>query len=194
MGAIRYAETPYVTRQHYYYSGEYAVEISLGRDGCGPDALVSHWAAEGQQDDVDQAVESALTVQREWQKWCDESLERSGEAELDNEGEPRKVIITVSNTGIHGMEGEEWSEEKLREWAEKYKESRTKCDQCGDPLEQNYYTISDYDDFYFCSEGCADNYYWQNHEDDEEEELAYAEMAIEDETATNYRAEMEARV
>lgn len=148
-----FAEEYHVTRQIYYYSGEYAVEISRGRDGCGPDALMPHWEAEGYYTDPREAAEAAIKVHQLWfDLWC---KERTGD-------EDTQIIVTVSNTGFHGIEGEDMSYEEIRKWAQQEYSNLVKCEQCGELVtDKEHYTMEGEEDVFYCSENCAENAYWE---------------------------------
>jgi hypothetical protein len=159
----KFAEKYHITRQHYWYSGDYAVEVSRGRDSCGPDALMPVWEAESWYDSPKEAVEAALHIRDWWlELWNKES---TGEECPD-------IVVTFSNTGLHGFEGEAMTDQELMSWAAREYESLVKCDHCGELVSKNdKYTIDDFDGDFFCSQNCAENAYWElNNQLDEEAE------------------------
>ena len=178
----------YVSRQHYYYSGDCAVEIAAGGlDYSGCDMLVSKYRGEGEEySDPREAVKSAVEILKLWQ--ADNPDDVIGIAYGHNLDmiEPEAIPSDGFADG-----GEEYTPEELqimydtqleeviqsaRIWAEKEYQSLLKCDRCGEVIEnpQHYYYLEEYDYLgeKFCSDSCADSAYefYQRQEAEFEEE------------------------
>jgi hypothetical protein len=148
----------FVSRQCYYYSGDYCVEIQLGgRDCAGPDMLVEKYRSlgEGKEfDDVREATEAAIKIRDVWQKHLDAP---------QLEDEAKKVIIGMGNSMGMGVGVEEDTDKNLRARAQKIFDKMPKCDECGGFRGTESFghdfslTVNDKEDRYpFCSEGCCD--------------------------------------
>ena len=133
---------PYtVTRQLQWPEGAPVVEVSVGGiDYTNPDALVSRYPGEfDTYDDPREAVETAISICREWRK----------------DGQPKARVGVGSTLGMT-MPFEPCSFDYARRWAAKRFEALPKCDRCGKPLPERHYVHPDLDDQRFCSECCAD--------------------------------------
>ena len=153
----------YVCCQHYYYSGDYAVEITEGGlDYAGPDHLVEQYPELGEGEAFQNPQDAALAafkILRAWRK-----------------DEPEKhVILTVRTqlAGYWGMEGEPWETGDVKRWAREAWEALPKCPRCGEPKPEegwgNCFTVFD-DEYPYCSEYCADEHYHEMMQELEEEE------------------------
>jgi len=137
-----------VSKQHYFYSGEYAVEVAAGGLDCaGCDAL----SIVGEWNDPRDAVEVAINT---WLEWGKEMVDTN--------------IILTYGYNLDMIEGscceQETIIEDIRLWGEQEYSELDKCDRCGDILSDNddHWVLHDYDGYTFCSENCADKYYWDN--------------------------------
>lgn len=135
----------FVSRQHYYYSGEHIVEIATGGcDYAGSDMLATKYSGEGcEYDDPREAVKAAIEIRDAW---------KADKPKLE-------IEIAAGSTGGMGIELEpQDSDEELVAWAEKAYEKLPKCDRCGKPLGKEHYTLKETDEK-FCSEFCAEESY-----------------------------------
>lgn len=139
----------YVSRQHYYYSGELCVEIAQGGlDYAGSDMLVEKYKGEGEEYiGMVAAVEAAIAIAEAWQ----------------NDVKNEEIFLSCGCT--HGifteMEGKKINDEflkELRDGANRFDEQLPKCDQCGEIIEEEY-KLWDYEDWQFCREYCAEEWY-----------------------------------
>ena len=151
----------YVSRQHYYYSGEYVVEIAFGGiDYSGADMLANGYNEEGEYVDPREAVEAAIAIRKQWKR--------------DQPKPKLKIGIAMGSTGGMGLELEGGATvAELRAHAKKAYESVPKCDKCGEIIEGDPVTLCDYPDEDYCSENCADRAWEEiermNQEDEDEE-------------------------
>jgi len=130
-----------VSRQHYFYSGEYIVEIAYPSiDYSGSDMLVSKYPEEGEYDDPREALDAAIAVQTAWKTDCPD----------------KSVGISFGHFDM--IEGEPEEIENLKAEIEKFYNELPKCDMCGDLLDENdIYTIADDPDAgNFCSLRCVE--------------------------------------
>jgi len=131
----------FVSRQHYYYSGERVVEISYPSiDYVGPDMLMEKYEDEGEYDDPKEALEGAIKVRDAWKK--------------DNP----EIDIGISFGHFDCCEGEPQELEDLRNEVNNFYNELPKCDVCGQILDENEtYTLFNDPEFgKFCSEYCAE--------------------------------------
>lgn len=152
-----------VSRQHYYYQRQLAVELAVGGiDATGCDMLHTEdkeWKKlEGGYDDPVEAAEAAIKLHGLWSAVS---------------SEPVGIAYGYNLDQIEGEVSEQDYEEvyeKLREWAREEKEGLAKCEWCGDIIVEEY-TVYDYEDVVFCSERCAERYAeeWSVLEEDETE-------------------------
>lgn len=145
----------YVSRQHYYYSGESIVEVAQGGiDYAGADMLVKKYEGEAQEyANPVEAAEAAINIRKHWQK-----------------DYPDKVIgIAIGNNHGFGLEFEPSSDEEVLAIAKELYEKMAKCDACGELIEEKW-TLIDYDDFHFCSEYCCEKFVAENEIQNEEAE------------------------
>jgi hypothetical protein len=142
----------YVSRQHYYYSGENVVEIEPGGlDYSGPDMLTTKYPGEGVEfDDPRDAVEAAIRIRDSWRADAGETVH----------------ISYGQTTGGMGMEHESDdtdNDEAARDWARRRWDEVPKCDRCGEALPTRrdgkpifYYNLDlGEDSGRFCSEVCC---------------------------------------
>lgn len=144
-----------VTRQINTYEGTKCVEISAGCiDYANPGALVKAYPGEFETyDDPRNAVEAAIQIAQLWQK--------------DSKDE---ILIDHGATGGGTMffDGQELSDEtfaELREWANTIWESQEKCSGCGGLLGKERYGRHDTGEYDFCSEYCAEQFYFNDEEE-----------------------------
>ena len=133
-----------VTRQAYYYSGEYIVEIASGGiDYSGSDALAKQYPGEFETfNDPREAVETAIRICNLWRKDKPERFPRIGHG----------------STGGMGMEIEATTYKEARQWAGEVWEAMPKCPNCGDPMpddKREFWRANDWSGEEFCSENCA---------------------------------------
>jgi hypothetical protein len=131
-----------VSRQYYFYSGEYIVEIAYPSiDYTGPDMLVERYPEEGEYSDPREALDAAIAIQKAWQADCPEE----------------SIGITFGH--FDSIEGEPEEIKNLRTEIEKFYQELPKCDQCGKLLDENRTCMlwDDPDMGRYCSEQCAEN-------------------------------------
>lgn len=135
----------FVSRQHYYYSQEYMVEIAIGGcDYAGADMLVDAYENEGEGQEYTDPREAADAAHRVLLVWA-----------LNSQDDPH---ITVVNTMGMGLEGESMSWEAVYQWANQTYEHLPKCDRdgCGKIIPGEPWKANDIlDEEQFCSEYCA---------------------------------------
>lgn len=133
----------FVSRQHYYYSGECMVEIACGGlDYANADMLVEKYVGEGEEyADPREAAIAAIEVCKDWRK-----------------DDQKDAKVTVVSTGGFSLEGEGMTFAQVKEWAEKAYEKLPKCDYCGELLGKETWQNeeSDWTGFTFCREYCAE--------------------------------------
>ena len=145
-----------VSKQHYYYSKEYAVEVAAGGSdyaGCDMLEFIGEW------DDPRDAVEEAIKVYTAW---------------VNKEGEGREIYIAYGHN-LDMIEGECESLQDviqdIRDWASQEYDELDKCDYCGEIITSNDTWIIDgyEDDYTLCSQYCADKVYYHMFEELPEE-------------------------
>lgn len=147
-----------VTRQHYYYSGAHAVEITQGGlDYAGADALCAKYPGEFETfSDPREAAETAIAICRAWRA----------------DGCKRARLAFGCTHGM-GMELEPTTFRDVRKTARRLYDQAPKCDGCREPLGSKTWHANDWDGLEYCSERCAEEAAIfdaeQNREDDEEE-------------------------
>ena len=148
-----------VTRQLQWPDGDTVVEISQGGiDYTNPDALAEKYPGEFEEfEDPREAVKTAIKIAQQWQKDC-----------------PDKTIL-IDHGATAGMtmpfDGMDLVEEnltELRTWADELVEKLPKCDKCGETIFGKPIELADFDDWKFCREYCAEE--WYNEQFAEEEE------------------------
>ena len=130
----------YVFRQHYYYSGELAVEVAAGGLDCaGCDMLAGQYGFEGLYTDPREAARAALNLLDEWQK-------RKPQAEIKLAFGYHLDLIEPDATQ---------SREALLHWAEAEYANLPKCEQRGALIGDEAW-CSPFDDLRYCSERCVE--------------------------------------
>lgn len=137
----------FVSRQHYYYSDQFVVEVAAGGLDCaGSDMLCEIWdkIGEGKEfQDPREAVKAAIKIRQEWLKKRPE------------------VKLAVGNTGGLLTEmSDTCDEQEAIAWAEKQYERLEKCSQCGEVLGKETYKPFPCDEK-FCSEFCVEQWFQQ---------------------------------
>ena len=132
----------YVSRQHYYYSGDLAVEIAAGGlDYAGCDMLAGNYGFEGLYHDPREAAKAALNLLDEWKR-------RDPGADIKLAFGHNLDLIEPYTTH---------SRRKLTEWAEREYERLPRCDECGGLIEDSPWRVTMWgDDAQYCSERCCD--------------------------------------
>ena len=137
----------FVNCQHYFYSGQYMVEIAYpGIDYAGSDMLATDYPGEGEYDDPREALDAAIKVRE-----C-----------LQADYPDEKIGIAFGHFDM--VEGESQDLEELRTEIEKHYESLPKCDICGNIIKDKHIILDDPDFGRFCSEFCAEEAYFDNEE------------------------------
>jgi len=154
----------FVSRQHYWHSGDLVVEIAGGGlDYANADMLCDKYPklGEGQEyDDPREAVRAAIAIRDAW-----------------NKDESETARVEAGFTGGWSMPFEEEpTDEDLIAWAQKEWESIPKCPGCGEPMySDERYGHQFTDEYEFCSQSCAEKDYeaimadWEEDEIDERE-------------------------
>lgn len=133
---------PYtVTRQLQWPDGTYVVEVSSGGiDYTNPDALGAQYPGEFQTfADPLEAAKCAIDICEKWR----------------GDGCPQ-AAVGHGATGGMTIPFDTCSYEDLLGWATTRRVRMPKCDRCGDPLGERYYTHPDLPDQRFCREYCAE--------------------------------------
>ena len=142
----------FVNRQNYYYSQQLTVEIvPAGCDYAGADMLHPVYKWEGvDHDDPLEAVRSAAMVYVQWKQ--------------DEPG--AEIVFAVGDGGGLGFELEGESFVDVVKWALLEHRGLPQCDQCHEIAHEGSEWWSERGDTmgYFCSQNCADNYYWAEQE------------------------------
>lgn len=139
-----------VTRQHRWDDGKFIVEITQGdHDWSNPGALSAKYNNEFETfTGMKPAAEAAIEIAKKW---------KADEAE--------EIYIAWGNT--HGftmcLDDHETTEEvftNLLKEAEEFDSKLSKCEECGDILTKDKYgnNFTDYNEYPFCSERCAENH------------------------------------
>ena len=151
----------YVSRQHYYYSNIYVVEVAAGGiDSAGCDMLATNHPTmrrlEGEYNNPIDAVNNAIKLVHLWRKVI--------RFDAPNGKAPYSVSGLVVGSNLDMIEGETTLFAEAREWANKEYESLPKCAYCNEilpPKNQRYYLPEfQIDNEEYCSENCADNDYY----------------------------------
>ncbi len=136
--------TFFVSRQHYWPTGERCVEVAAGgRDCANPDMLVIAYGRLGEGRDYDDprhAVAAAIGICQTWRR----------------ESGKRSIDVRVGSTGGFTLPFEPGTFDKARAWAARQHEALPKCAVCGDLLGAGRYTHESGGDAEFCSERCAE--------------------------------------
>lgn len=149
----------FCSRQSYWPAGENVVEIAAGGlEYSNPDMLSdlpdhTYGKLGDMLETMDprEALEAAIAIRDEWNR-------RGGNARIE-------VGFT------HGCTipfEEHPTDKQLQEWAEAAWAETPKCAKCGDPLPgEDWYYIPEIgvEDLWFCSEYCADEYFFREYLD-----------------------------
>jgi len=140
----------YVSRQCYWPDGDNVVEIAYGGlDYANADMLADqegkYRGHEGEYTDPREALEAAFAIRELW--------------------EDEECRIETGATGGYTMPFSSFpDDDELRKWAEKAWENVPKCDRCGEAIQGDPWVHYEYDDWKFCSEVCAEMYYFSTEE------------------------------
>lgn len=147
----------FVSRQ-IYWGVDDPLTVEIAQGGCdyaNPDMLVSKYPGEGETyTNPIKAVEAAIEIAKAWKKDCPKL----------------KVNIASGYTGGNTMPFEASSKKQLMDWAKKLYETLPKCEQCGDLIEGDPFTLIEYpDEGKFCGEYCAEEHLTEMFKETEEE-------------------------
>jgi len=135
--------TFFVSRQHYWPTGERCVEVAAGgRDYANPDMLVVAYGRLGEGRDYDdprQAVAAAIGICQIWRR----------------ESGNRSIDVRVGSTGGFTVPFESGTFDEARAWAAQQYEALPKCPVCGGLMGRQRFR-DDFADEEFCSASCAD--------------------------------------
>jgi hypothetical protein len=153
----------FVSRQHYWHSGDLVVEIAGGgTDYANPDMLVEKYPGLGEgkeYDDPREAVAAAIKIRDAWN--ADTLADRESGHVIEPDP-PQMARIEAGFTGGYTMPFEEHpTDEQLNDWAQKAWNNIPKCPGCGEVMHSDQRWGHDllYGEYIFCSENCADNDY-----------------------------------
>jgi hypothetical protein len=134
----------YVSRQYYYGNNNKLVEIAFPSiDYSGSDMLTPKYAEEGEYSDPREAFRAAIKLYKQWRK------------------EDKEVQGITLGYYFDMVEGEPMPIKDIRRKIDTIYEGMSKCDFCGELLEETYYINEDseFTDDKFCSERCASRAY-----------------------------------
>ena len=134
----------FVNCQHYFYSGQYMVEIAYpGIDYAGSDMLATDYPGEGEYDDPREALNAAIKVKEA----------------LQTDYPDEEIGIAFGHFDM--VEGEPQDIDELKKDIKKHYESLPKCDRCGGIIEEPWTVVDDPDFGQFCSKFCIEETYSQ---------------------------------
>jgi len=149
----------FVSRQKYWPDGRCVVEIANGGlDYANPDMLNPKFNGEGREYiDPREALMVARQIAKEWK----------------NSNPKLEIEIGAGCTGGFTLPFDGKDNEELDKWAETQYNNLKKCDHCGDVIDNNnknkQFIIQDLEDCVFCSENCAEIYYYNYIENNDDE-------------------------
>lgn len=145
----------YVSRQMYWPTGDLVVEVASGGvDYANPDKLkdsesYKRLGSSREYDDPRQALESAFRVRDEWLKHAEDVRVEVG----CTFGATLPFEQRMNDDALRRLVADEW---------ETIQADAPRCANCGDPIwgDDWWYSAEVGEDVRFCSEACADDYYY----------------------------------
>lgn len=209
----------YVTRQHYYYSQEYVVEVVQGRDSIGADAFSPHYPDEFESfvSAVD-AVQAAFRIQDAWHKDFPAMLGRNTHRVFEtalafspNPSDPIEYVawilhyleevanllsqdwpqVALGNTWGASLELETGAtDEELLAVAQRIDDNAPKCAGCGN-IRQEDWTLPDEVDPDQAEHYCSESCANRAIEDWERQEYEFEKECILSDPDTDYNENLE---